>query len=163
MTHEPPDDAPAPPTGETDSPDAPGEPGSPDASARTRARRIARRIARLARTPVAFALWVVLVTLVLIPLLFRGSAAVGPGTFEAHVGPALRGNTLVDVPPIGSIQAPTHRAPVQLGFELREVDVLDALDPDSRPGVAGIEAEVRDDLPGAVRSLGLQLAGVTAL
>jgi Icc-related predicted phosphoesterase len=120
-----------------------------------------RWVVRAARTRTAFVLWVVLVTLVLVPLLFRGAASVGPGTFEAHVGPALRGTTLVDVPPIGSIQAPTHRAPVQLGFELREVDVLDALDPANRPGIDGIEAEVRDDLPGAVRSLGLQLAGVS--
>jgi predicted phosphodiesterase len=121
-----------------------------------------RRLARAGRSRVVFVLWVVLVTLVAVPLLYRGSATVGPGTFEAHIGPGRTGRTEVAVPPLGAVSAPTHRAPVHLDFELHEVDVLEALDPDGRPGVEGIEAEVRADLPGAAKHLALLLAAVSA-
>jgi len=119
-------------------------------------------VRRLGRSRVFFVLWIAVVTLIAVPLLYRGSADIGPGRFQARIGPGWPGSTEVAVPPLGSIQAPTHRAPVHLGFELREVDVLEAIDPDGRPGLDGIEADVRADLPGAAAHLGLLLLAVSA-
>lgn len=121
-----------------------------------------RVVSSLRRSPIVFAIWVVAVTLLVVPFVYRSEAKLGPGTFSASISPTLRGNTTLAVPPIGSLSARTHAAPVRLDFELREVDVLDAIDPDNEPGIEGIEADVRDDLPGALRHLALALAMTSA-
>lgn len=117
-----------------------------------------RLVSFLERSPIVFATWVVAVTLLVVPFVYRAEAKLGPGTFSVSISPTLRGNTTLAVPPIGSLSARTHDAPVRLDFELREVDFLDAIDPDNEPGIEGIEAEVRDDLPGALTHLVLVLA-----
>lgn len=156
-------DSPGPRPEPTDDPAAGAAPPTTAAEpATSRLSELRARLRRAGRTKLAFALWVVVVTLVAVPFLYRGSAQVGPGTFEAHVSPGWTGRTEVAVPPLGAISASTHRAPVHLGFELREVDVLEALDPTGQPGIDGIEAEVRDDLPGAAVHLGLLLLAVSA-
>ncbi|MGB6059130.1 MAG: hypothetical protein WBF71_12815, partial [Microthrixaceae bacterium] len=137
----------------------PDEP-APGSAAPTGARRLA---AAVGRSRVAFVLWVVIVTLIVVPLVFRAEAKLGPGTFAASISPALHGTTELAVPPLGSLSAETHTAPVRLGFELREVDLLDAIDPANQPGIDGIEAEVRDDLSGAILHLSLALAGTSLL
>lgn len=135
------------------------------AEPRSRARRV---LDRIERSKLAFAVWVVLVTLVLVTVAFRATTAVGPGTIQARVSPALDGRTELSVPPLGAVLADTHAAPVRLRFELREVDLLDALGPGDDRGLEGIEAEVYDDIPAAVRRLamlavaGAALAGLVA-
>ncbi len=117
----------------------------------------------------AFALWVVAVTLALTPLLFGPTVRLGPGTIEASIRPAPSGGTELSLPPLGAISAPTHRAPVRLGIELRELDVLGAMDPALRPDVVSasdplpvIEAAVSDDLGAALARLALVLGGTAA-
>lgn len=122
-----------------------------------------RLMSRLGRSRIIFVVWVAAITLLVVPLVYRSEAKLGPGTFSASVSPALHGSTNLAVPPIGSLSARTHDAPVRLGFELREVDVLDAIDPNNQPGIDGIEAEVRDDLSGAITHLALVLAGTSLL
>lgn len=140
----------------SDSPEATDD--GPPSSPRSGAQQTPTLVAFLRRSPVVFGIWVVAVTLLVVPFVFRSEAKLGPGTFAVGISPTLRGNTTLAVPPIGSLSARTHDAPVRLDFELREVDVLDAIDRDNRPGIEGIEAEVRDDLPGALTHLLLVLA-----
>jgi predicted phosphodiesterase len=120
--------------------------------------RTRRTLAAAGRSRVAFLAWVVLITLLAVSFSFRASAEVGPGTVQARVSPALEGRTELAVPPLGAVRAATHGAPVQLRFELRELDLLGALGPDGRPGIEGIEAEVNDDIGGALMRLGMLLA-----
>ncbi len=122
-----------------------------------------RLLSGLGRSRIVFVVWVAAITLLVVPLVYSSEAKLGPGTFSASVSPALHGSTSLAVPPIGSLSARTHDAPVRLGFELREVDVLDAIDPNNQPGIEGIEAEVRDDLSGAIAHLALVLAGTSLL
>ena len=114
--------------------------------------------------------WVVVVTLLAVPLVFRAQVEVGPGTVRAGVQPAWRGATTLELPPLGSITARTHRAPAQVDLELREVDLVEAIDTPARPDVTTaadarpvIEAAIRKDLPEAFARLGLTLAGTAAL
>ena len=114
--------------------------------------------------------WVVVVTMLAVPLLFRTQVEVGPGTVRAGVQPAWRGATTLDLPPLGSVTARTHRAPARVDLELREVDLVEAIDSPARAGGITaadarplIEAAIRDDLPGALARLGLTLAGTAAL
>ncbi len=109
-------------------------------------------------------------TLLAVPLLFRTQVEVGPGTVQVGVRPAWRGATTLDLPPLGSVTARTHRAPARIDLELREVDLVAAIDaPLQRDAVTAadarpvIEAAVREDLPGALARLGLTLAGTAAL
>lgn len=120
--------------------------------------RLQRWRSRLARSRVAFVVWVLVVAVAFVSIAFRATADLGPGTIQARFRPALDGSTVLAVPPLGSVTADTHRAPVQLRFELREVDLLGALGPDHEPGIEGIESEVYDDIGGAVRRLVLLLA-----
>ncbi|MGB3410203.1 MAG: metallophosphoesterase family protein [Microthrixaceae bacterium] len=141
---------------ESATPDEPAlEPATPS--------RAPRLVGAIGRSRVAFVLWVVIATLVVVPLVFRSEAKLGPGTFAASIAPALHGTTELAVPPLGSLSARTHTAPVRLGFELREVDLLDAIDPSNQPGIDGIEAEVRDDLSGAIVHVSLVLAATSLL
>jgi predicted MPP superfamily phosphohydrolase len=122
-----------------------------------------RVLERLGRSRVAFVLWVVAVTLVLVTVAFRATTQLGPGTVQARFTPSLDGGTELAVPPLGSVRADTHVAPVRLRVELRELDLLDALGPDDDRGVRGIEQEVYDDIPGAIRELALLAAAGAAL
>jgi predicted phosphodiesterase len=129
--------------------------------------RLRRALDALRRSPWAFATWVLVVTLVAVPLVFSASARLGPGTVDASLRPALSGSTELALPPAGSVEAPTHRAPVQLRVELREVDVLDTLAADGQARdaddvAAAVEAEIRADLGGALARLALQLVVVAA-
>lgn len=118
------------------------------------------------------AAWVLVATLVAVPLLYQSSARLGPGTVAASLRPALSGGTELSLPPVGAIDAPTHRAPVRFAIELREVDVLDTIssgDSDGDEDLGGselataIEEEIRSDLGGAVARLIGQLLVVAAL
>jgi predicted phosphodiesterase len=144
-----------------DDPDLIDDPGS---SGPSRRRRV---LAGLRTLPWAFAGWVLVVTLVAVPLVYSASAHLGPGTVDASLRPAVRGGTELALPPAGSVEAPTHRAPVQLRVELREVDVLETLSADGGARdaddvAAAIEQEIRADLGAALARLALQLAAVAA-
>ena len=159
------------PTG--DRPPAPDEPvepvepaPSPTAAPPTEGAsrsRLRRTLDRVGRSKLAFALWVVVVTLVLVTLAFRATTSVGPGAIQARFAPTLDGGTELSVPPLGWVRAETHAAPVRLRFELRELDLLDAIGPDDDLGIEGIEQEVYDDIPGAIRQLALFAVGGAAL
>ena len=126
--------------------------------------RFGRLAGRVARSRTAFVVWVVVVTLVVVALAFRASAQVGPGRIQARVQPALDGRTELAVPPLGAVRADTHVAPVQLRLELRELDLLRAIEPDgSTTGLDGdaVEAvteQVQADLGAAIARLVVLLA-----
>lgn len=114
------------------------------------------------------AAWVLVATLVAVPLLYQSSARLGPGTVAASLRPALSGGTELSLPPVGAIDAPTHRAPVHFAIELREVDVLDTISSGDDASDAGeladaVEQEIRSDLGGAVARLVGQLLVVAAV
>jgi predicted phosphodiesterase len=77
---------------------------------------------------------------------------VGPARVVAEVSPALRGDTVVTVPPFGTISAPTHPAPLRLRVTLSEVD-LPALQDLALAGVpdANVQAQLRDEALGGAR------------
>ncbi|WP_426565178.1 metallophosphoesterase family protein [Angustibacter sp. McL0619] len=50
-------------------------------------------------------------------------AQVGPLTVDVKVRPSLSPGATVDLPPVGSVQFPTHWAPVQVRASIRSVDV----------------------------------------
>jgi predicted MPP superfamily phosphohydrolase len=53
-------------------------------------------------------------------------AHVGPLTVDVKVRPSLTPGATVDLPPVGSVQFPTHSAPVQIQAGIRSVDVEQA-------------------------------------
>lgn len=89
----------------------------------------------------------------------RGSAHVGPVSLSLSAAPALRGSTLVDIPPFGDVEAKTHVAPVRLVARVERVDfegVSAALETDVA-GIVGFdpaEAPVRD-IAGIVWRMGI--------
>lgn len=143
--------------------------GSPARTVQRPSASAAARAKRLLASRWVFVAWVVAATLVAVPLLYSATAWLGPGTVRAQVEPSLQGRTELSLPPLGTITARTHRAPVQLGLELREVDVLDAIERAGRPDAVSandplpvIEAAVRSDLGAAAVRLVLSLAAVAA-
>ncbi len=117
-----------------------------------------------------FVVWVAGVTVVLVSMLYSPTVKVGPGTIDARVRPALRGTTELAVPPLGAVRARTHLAPVTLGIELRQVDVLDvvgsAQDQDPRAlddPFEVIEEQVRDDIGPALAQLVLRMLVLSCL
>ena len=50
-------------------------------------------------------------------------AQIGPGTVEVNVRPALSGQTVLDVPPLGQVTARTHFAPLQVSARIASVDL----------------------------------------
>lgn len=91
-------------------------------------------------------------TLLVVPLVPAGQHQIGPGVVSIGVGPALHGSTTLSLPPLGKVRAPTHRAPVAVTAELRELDVQPIIAGRGRLDAESIEAGVRADLPGAVAS-----------
>ncbi|HEY9558585.1 MAG TPA: metallophosphoesterase family protein [Acidimicrobiales bacterium] len=92
-------------------------------------------------------------------------ATVGPGTVEVSAGLAFDGATVVALPPLGRVEASTHRTPVSLTAQVLAVDVeaaqqtTTATDP-----VGALRREVDAALPGllrrfAVRATLIALAG----
>lgn len=102
-------------------------------------------------------LWVLGVTVLIVPLVPAGQHRIGPGVVSIGVGPALVGSTTLSLPPLGRVRAPTHRSPVAVTAELRELDVQPVITGGGRLDAETIEAGVREDLPGAVISALLRL------
>ncbi|HEV8651165.1 MAG TPA: metallophosphoesterase [Actinomycetes bacterium] len=101
------------------------------------ARRGVVRVAR-ALAPWALPLGVGAVgALLLVTLLGRQDARVGPATVRLSVHPALSGSSRLAVPPFGSVSARTHLGLVQFRATLDDVDVpalRDELDDDAPAG-----------------------------
>ena len=121
-----------------------GEPAAtgPTAGPATRALNLpaVRGAVRLARALAPWALPLcagALGALLLVTLLGRQDARVGPATVRLSVHPALTGSSRLAVPPFGSVSARTHQGPVQFRATLDDVDVpalRDALDDDAPAG-----------------------------
>ena len=127
--------------------------------------RLRRLVAWAGRSKIAFTLWVLVCTLVVVPLVYNPTVQLGPGTVDASFVPSVHGRTTLGVPPVGAVRASTHVAPVELRLDLKEVDVLDAIGPrdgqapvDIDDPVPIIEAEIRDDLGGALTKLAVTMA-----
>ncbi|MGV8082761.1 MAG: metallophosphoesterase [Coriobacteriia bacterium] len=56
----------------------------------------------------------------------QGHLDVGPARLEVSLAPAVHGATVVDLPPLGTVSAHTHRGPVELKVTLQEVDFVSA-------------------------------------
>lgn len=101
--------------------------------------------------------WVVGATLVLVQFVPAGQHRLGPGVVSLEAGPALRGSTVLSLPPLGRVRADTHPAPVRVTAELRELDVQPVIASGGRLDVDTLERQIRDDLPGAVTSALIRL------
>ena len=128
-------------------------------------RRIGSIAQRAGRSPVAFVMWVAVATLVVVPFVHSTTVTLGPGTVEVDVRPSMDGRTRLALPPLGAVSAATHSVPAQVDLELREIDVLEAIETDAGPdGLTAaearplIEAAIREDLTGALVTLGWTLA-----
>jgi predicted phosphodiesterase len=92
-------------------------------------------------------------------------ADLGPGTVSLQARCCFGDDTVVQVPPVGSISADTHRRSVQIEATIDEVDVerLQALggadDPEDE-----LVAQIEHDLPGLLRRFALRsaLMGIAA-
>lgn len=131
--------------------------------------------ARVAGSRVLFVVWVLVVTVIVVTVAFRATTPVGPGEIQMRIRPSLQGGSELAVPPLGAIRATTHAAPVQLRFELREIDLLDALGPRGvaagsptttdlgADALAAIEQEVDADIGSALRTFAVRLGLSAAL
>ncbi|MDZ4170290.1 MAG: metallophosphoesterase family protein [Coriobacteriia bacterium] len=54
----------------------------------------------------------------------HGRLGVGPAQLEVFLSAATAPRTVVELPPFGSVEAPTHWGPVRLGVRLDEIDVV---------------------------------------
>lgn len=108
----------------------------------------------------------------------RSSAEVGPATLVVSAAPALRGVSVVELPPFGQASAKTHAGPVRIVARVESIDVPKARAlietatavaelGDVGLDAVGVDADSTRGLPGALRratSLGITTAlGVAAL
>lgn len=100
------------------------------------------------------------ITLAVAPPLSSSTSDVGVGRVELGFRPATSGATLVDLPPLGSVGAPTHPGPVQVRLELKSLDVNRLVDDTGRTDLGKVADDIRADLPAAVRVAVLRLAVV---
>ncbi len=112
------------------------------------------------RWPVVLGLvvWAAAAALAVVPLLGSSLHRLGPGVVRVSVAPALHGRSVLSFPPLGRVSAPTHRGPVKVTAELREVDVQPIIRSGGRLDADTITRDVRRDLPGALRSAALRVA-----
>ena len=88
---------------------------------------------------------------------------VGPFTAELSLSPSLRGDTSVDIPPLGSLDLDSHDGPAHLGVRLDSLDEsrTRALAASGKFDTVGSDAV--DQLSHGVRRLGMQTAGSAVL
>ena len=121
-----------------------------------------------ARHPVLVVVEVVAIGIAgeLLGVLVAGSVTRGVGPFQADLSfrPSASGGTTVAVPPLGELLLDTHDGPVRLGVRVARLrdDAARAIaaDPSS---LAGLGAQVDDDLRAGVVDLVLRTALVTSL
>ena len=102
----------------------------------------------------------------LLGLLVAANVHTQIGPFEADMSlrPALSGETVVALPPLGELQLDSHDAPVQLGVRVTQLrgDAARAIAADPA-SLRGLGAEVNRDLRSGLRDLLLRTALVTIL
>lgn len=107
----------------------------------------------------------VILSLVLTAAAVRGTYDLGPGKVDIRLRPQLQGETVVEIPPFGSIRADTHRAPAAVVLSPASVDPFAAQElVESRPNQQDLVAALRADLEEAFRLFALRLlvAGLVA-
>jgi len=87
----------------------------------------------------------------------HGEIGVGPTRLAVSIAPAFSARTVVELPPFGSVEAPTHFGPVRLDVRLQEVDAVGA----ARMFKSGA-LSIPDTL-GPDAALGLPVSGGTLL
>lgn len=95
----------------------------------------------------------------------RGEYDLGPGKIQVSMRPQWKGETVVAVPPFGSVAASTHRAPLAVILSPTSVDPLSAQRlVESRPNEKALVASLRADLENAFREYALRvlLGGLVA-
>ena len=95
-------------------------------------------------------------------LLARVTVPMGPFRVELETGFG-RGETVLALPPFGSLTADTHLAPVHLSATLKDVGVRRLTDVVNHQGLDGLVAEVERDAGRQVRSLALRALAVASL
>ncbi|NLA35123.1 MAG: hypothetical protein GX868_05470 [Actinobacteria bacterium] len=100
-----------------------------------------------------------------LPMTSSTSARVGPGVVTASLSVSRQSETVLALPPLGTLSANTHSAPTAMQFRLDEIDVSavqrlakanDGLDQDA------VADEVADDLPALFRSLVIRMSLLSA-
>jgi predicted phosphodiesterase len=104
------------------------------------------------------ALAAALLSLSLTAAAVRGVYDLGPGEVEISLRPQLSGATIVSVPPFGSIEAATHRAPVGVVLSPTSIDTHSAQAlVESRPTRDDLVGSLRADLEEALKKYALRL------
>lgn len=97
-------------------------------------------------------------SLILAALAVRGEYAIGPGTVEVSVRPQMVGATVVSVPPFGTVQASTHRAPMALVLAPTSVDTFLAQQlAEQRPTQDELVEALRGDLEAGLKAYAVRL------
>lgn len=97
-----------------------------------------------------------ILSLALMTTAVSGEYDLGPGKVKLGLVPQLRGGTEVSVPPFGSIQAATHRAPVKVMISPSSVDTHIAQElVQSRPTQSDLVESLRADLVDAFQRYAL--------
>lgn len=124
------------------------------------------RLPRSFRVPewVLVALAAGVVAIAALPMTSSTSATVGPGTVTAHVAPARDGETVLAIPPLGRLSAPTHSMFTSVQLRLDEVNVRAVQDLSKAGGVQAdaLSNAVQADLPSLFRSMAIRLVGLSA-
>jgi predicted phosphodiesterase len=104
------------------------------------------------------ALAAALLSLALVFAAVRGVYGLGPGEVEISLRPQLDGATIVSIPPFGSIEAATHRAPLGLVLSPTSIDTHSAqVLVESRPTQDDLVGTLRADLEAALKNYALRL------
>lgn len=104
------------------------------------------------------ALAAALLSLALMAAAVRGVYELGPGEIEISLRPQLSGATIVSIPPFGSIEAATHRAPAGLVLSPTSIDTRSAQAlVESRPTQDALVGSLRADLEEALKKYALRL------
>ncbi|HEX2053499.1 MAG TPA: metallophosphoesterase [Actinomycetota bacterium] len=89
----------------------------------------------------------------------RGEYDLGPGRFEVSLRPKLSGVTIVSVPPFGTVEAATHRAPTAVVLSPVSIDAFAAQElVERRPRRGELIADLRAELEEGLRRYALRLA-----
>ena len=94
----------------------------------------------------------------------RTEATVGPGRVEISAVPTWQGQTVVELPPLGRVEASTHGSPLTLTARVLAVDIEAAQDAAvGADPVANLRAEVDAALPDLLRTFVLRALVVAAI
>lgn len=93
-------------------------------------------------------------------LLARSAYPLGPGTVLIEARPSLNGSTVASLPPLGSVEADTHRAPLRLELSPLSVNPADAQRlVQSQPSQQEVVDGLRRELGMALRDFAWQMGG----